>query len=182
MFLIFGCVEDIEGEFYLSKDTDKYIIDTTITSMRLIDSYGITESFYVKQDYFSDDFLYLSDYGNGIIHEYFSISYRSTLNNYLLDYVLRAGIDGTELIVEWNQNTRFQYNFKTKDISYDSFGTISFYNQLVINEIEYRDVLKIDYSNHLDKINNDIPVQIYFSKKGLLKFILKDQNVVVRVH
>jgi len=37
MFLIFGCVKDIEGEFYLSKDTDKYRIDTTMTSMRLIE-------------------------------------------------------------------------------------------------------------------------------------------------
>lgn len=184
LITLHGCGEKIEGTFYISEEAQRYQIDTTIYSFKMVDNYGITEEFYMDKHIWYTTHHYFSEWGvdGTAFGETFGVAYFSVLNDFFFMYVLRADVESTDLEIEWNQRDRFVYNFGTKKVTYGVAPLISFYDSLVIRNIIYRRIIEVDYTSKLSKIDYNTPVKTYISgDKGLVKFIRKDNVVFERV-
>ncbi len=178
--LIIGCTKDEpKGVFDLSKAAQKYKIDTTITSFKMVDNNGITEQFYL----YGHNSYYQEPWDNGFF-EFYGVNYNSTLNNYYLDIDLRADDISSTLYVSWNYNDYLYYDFRYKETSGGSTAPVlKFYDSIQVRDIEYFDIIEVDYTDKIDKIDESTPVKTYISgKKGLIKLVRKDGNVLERIN
>jgi len=175
---------DIKGKFYISQNVRKYQIDTTISSFKMVDNYGITEEFYMDKNIWFKTHHYFNEWGSDCeaFGETFGVAYNSSLNDYFFMFVLRADVQDTDLEVEWNQRDRFDYNFGDKKVTYGVIPKILFYDSLVVRGKTYNDIIEIDYSNKINQIDDNTPVITYISgDKGLVKFIRKDNVIMERI-
>ncbi|MDR2009391.1 MAG: hypothetical protein LBQ22_02790 [Bacteroidales bacterium] len=175
-----SCNNDLEGTFRLSDEAQKYLIDTTIISFRMEDNYGISEEFYQSNIFYqTHHFFYpLED----AFLENFGISYSSSINRFYFMYVLRADTDHTSMEIEWNQKDMFTMNLNTKEITYGVVPKVSFCDTMTVRNTNYYNIIEIDYTDNINKIDKDTPVKTYISgNKGLIKFIRKDGVILERV-
>ncbi|WP_456376488.1 hypothetical protein [Lutibacter sp.] len=178
--LVVSCTPDEpEGIFSLSQEAQKYKIDTTITSFQMIDNNGITEQFYLR-NYLS---YYHEPWENGFF-EIYSIEYSSVLNNYNFNIELRADDISSTLQINWNYNDYLYYDFKTTEIYGETtIPILKFYDSIQIQNIIYYDIIEIDYTNKVNKINSKTPIKTYISgEKGLIKLVRKDGNILERIN
>jgi len=178
--LITSCTTDTpEGTFSLSEVAQKYKIDPTITSFQMIDNNGITEQFYLN-NYLS---YYNEPWKNGLF-EIYSIEYSSVLNNYNFNIELSADDISSILHISWNYNDYLYYDFKTTEIDGEAtIPILKFYDSIQIHNTTYYDIIEIDYTNKINKIDNKTPIKTYISgKKGLIKLIRKDGNILERIN
>jgi len=189
-------VEDISGNhYYISNEVRKYMADTTQKYIDMIDNVQMKERFMIKKNYlFSIEepkYLYLTTFtGAGNISgiafsEIFSIAYKSLLNQYNIRYRLTGNYGNeTKLEVKWcedsynfskndfEDNNRFEYNFRTKKITSKVKPKIRFYDSLVVANKTYFDIIEIDYSSIKSKINSNTPIKVFFAgKTGIIKFM-----------
>lgn len=182
--LISRCGGDIEGVFYIADEARKYQIDTTVYSFQMIDNNGITEEFYMDRNIWYSTHHYFSEWGTegDASGETFGVAYFSSLNDYFFMFVLRAQVEYTDMEIEWNQRDRLVYNFKTQEITTDIKPKISFYDSISVRNISYGNIIEIDYSDQINNIDRNTPVKTYISgEKGLIKFILKDDIIFIRI-
>lgn len=169
------------------------MIDTTMTSFQMRDNYGITDEFTL------DIYHYLNPWGTDgrASGEAFGVSYASVVNRFLLSFYLRAGIESSSLIIDWNNYDHFMYDFSTMEVYASeteiSYGdstvirsavepSVDFYNSLEVNGILYKNIIEINYSGEEDAIEDNTPVISYFSGgKGLVRFVLKNGVVFERI-
>ena len=189
-------VEDINGKYYyIDEVVRKYLTDTTQNHIDFVDNMLIKEHFVVERDYFfnTEEPYYLyhrsfigAGYISGIAYaETFSISYKSVLNDYHFRYRI-AGSYGNEttLEVKWcedsnnlskndfDDNNRFEYNFRTKKVTSKVKPKIRFYDSLVVANKTYFDIIELDYSSIKNKINSNTPIKVFFAgKTGIIKFM-----------
>lgn len=178
LFLL-GCVKDEPiGIFNLSEEASKYKIDGEITSFKMIDNNGITDLF--RQENFS---LYHHEPWEGGFFESYDIAYRSIINNYYFNLRLNADDYSSTMSFTWNQNNYVYYDFKYKETDSDGFKpVISFYKSMMIRGVNYKDIIELDYSKGVDKIQDNTPLKAFISgKKGLLKIVRKDGIVLERL-
>lgn len=178
-FFIVSCIHDEpQGVFDLSEDAQKYKVDSTITSFQMIDNNGIKEEFYVN-DFYS---YYHEPWENGFF-EIYNIEYTSTLNNYSLRINLNADDISSSLTINWNHNNYSYYYFDTNEIFGDPVNPIiKFHNSIQVQNATYFNIIEIDYTNNIKKIDNKTPVKTYISgNKGLIKFIRKDGVFLERI-
>lgn len=179
-----NCGEDLKGTFYLSDEARKYQIDTTITSIKLIDNFGISEEFYLDQNIWYKTHHYFSEWGTDgdAWGEAYGVAYNSTVNGFFFMFVLRADVENTDLEIEWNQKDKLVYNFKTKTVEYGVKAKISFFDTLTVKGIKYHNIIEVDYTDKINEIDNDTPVKTYISgNKGLIKIIRKDNIIFERI-
>jgi hypothetical protein len=184
LLLLNSCGEDLEGTFYISDEARKYQIDTTITSMRFVDNYGISEEFHTDQNIWYTTHHYFSEWGtNGEARgETFGVAYNSTVNGFFFMFVLRADVENTDLEIEWNQRDGLVYNFDTKTVESGVKANIKFYDTLTVRGIKYKDIMEVDYTARINEIDNDTPVKTYISgNKGLIRFERKDKVLLERI-
>lgn len=178
--LVLSCTTDTpEGTFSLSQEAQKYKIDTTITSFQMVDKNNITEEFYLDKhiSYFHEP------WENGLF-EIYSTNYVSVINNYYFNIDLRADDIASTLSISWNYKSNLYYNFKTAEIYGEPKAPlIKLSDSIKIRNKMYYDIIEIDYTNEINKIKDEIPVKTYISgKKGLIKFIRKDGNILERIN
>lgn len=177
--LLLSCTKDEpEGTFSLSPEAQKYKIDTTITSFQMIDNNGITEEFYIN----NINAYYHEPWTNGLF-EIYNIDFSSAINNYNFIIELRADDISSTLKINWNYNDYLYYDFKTFEIYGEpTIATLKFYDSIQIKNTTYYDIIEIDYSNKINKIDSKTPIKTYISgKKGLIKLIRKDGNILERI-
>lgn len=182
--LIFpSCGDDIEGTYKISGEALKYKTDTTVFSFQMIDSYGITEEFYMDTQIWYVTHNYFSEWGEKAYYETFGIAYGSVVNNYFFMFVMRAQETSTELEVEWNQKDLMNYDFGTRMMEFEPGGMkISFYDTLQVRGVTYHDIIEIDYSASRNEIDKNTPVKTWIAgKEGLIKFERKDGVVSERL-
>ncbi len=178
------CGEDIEGTFYLSKKSLKYQIDTTITSFTMIDSHGITESFYMDNRHWYSTHHYFNEWGvdGTAFGEVFGVAYHSTVNDYFFSFTLRADTDHTDMEIEWNQTDRITYDIENEMVTYGPPADVQFLDSLLIADTIYRDIIKIDFTGLEDKIQENTPLTTYLSgTTGLIKFERADGIISSRI-
>ncbi|MBN1951639.1 MAG: hypothetical protein JW801_10575 [Bacteroidales bacterium] len=179
-----ACGPDIEGTFYLSDEARKYMPDTTVTTIRMVDSHGISEEFYIDQHIWYTTHHYFDEWGtNGdAFGESFGIAYISTVNDYFFMYVLRAHVEYTEMTIEWNQKDMLTYNFSSEEIGNMPGAKISFNDSMRVRGTTYDHIIELDYSAIVDEIDESTPVKTYISgSRGLVKFVRQDGIVFERV-
>lgn len=199
-------VEDISGNhYYISNEVRKYMADTTQKYIDMVDNVQMKERFKVEKNYFFNteepNYLYFSTftgagYISGIAYsENFSIAYKSLLNQYYFRYRITGNYGNeTMLEVKWcedsynfskndfDDNNRFEYNFRTKKITSKLKPKVRFYDSLTIASTSYFDIIEIDYSSKKDKINENTPIRVFFAKNaGLIKFEPKEGIVLERL-
>lgn len=184
ILLIFNsCGRELEGTFYIDDEARKYQIDTTITSFKFVDNFGISEEFYIDRNIWYKTHHYFSEWGidGKAWGETFGVAYNSAVNDFFFMFVLRADVENTDLEIEWNQKDRLVYNFSTKDIETGVEANIKFYDTLTVRGIKYQDIIEVDYTDKINEIDNDTPVKTYISgNKGLIKLVRKDKIVLER--
>lgn len=184
ILLFFGnCGKDIEGTFYLSNEARKYQIDTTITSIKMVDNYGISEEFSMDKYIWFATHHYFSEWGtNGDARgETYGVAYNSVVNRFMFMMVLRAHVENTELEIEWNQKDRFSYNFSTMQIEYGIKPEIKFYDTMTVRGVVYFNIIEVNYADKKDEIDDDTPLITYISgKNGLIKLVRKDGIILER--
>jgi len=176
--------DDLEGTYYLSDEAREYMIDTTVTSFRMVDNHGLTDEFYLDGYIWYTLHHYFSEWGTegDAFGETFGVAYMSSVNDYSFMFVLRANVGYTELDVEWNQRDRLTYNFKSGKVTYGVVPGIMFYDTMSVKGITYSNIIEIDYSGRVTEIDDNTPVKTYISgEKGLIKFIRKDNIVFERI-
>jgi hypothetical protein len=181
--LVNSCGGDIEGTFYISDEARKYQIDTTITTMKFVDNFGISEAFVIDQNTWYTTHHYFNEWGidGDAWGETFGVAYNSTVNGFFFMFVLRADVENTDLVIEWNQKDRLVYNFGTRSVEYGVEANIKFHDTLTVREIIYQDVIEVDYTEKINEIDNDTPVRTYISgNKGLIRFERKDNIILER--
>lgn len=179
LFLIISCTPDEpKGTFSLSEEAQKYKIDSTITSFKMIDNNGITEQFYLN-NYYS---YYHEPWENGFF-EIYNVEYSSVLNNYNFGIHLSSDDISNDLTVNWNYKDYLYYYFETTETYGDpTTPAIKFYDSTQIQNVTYFDIIEIDYTNSTNKINDKTPIKTYISgKKGLIKIVRKDGNILERI-
>ncbi|MCL7755147.1 hypothetical protein [Polaribacter sp. Z022] len=179
LFLIASCTPDEpKGSFSLSEEAQKYKIDSTITSFKMIDNNGITEQFYLN-NYYS---YYHEPWKNGFF-EIYNVEYSSVLNNYNLGIHLSSGDISNNLTINWNYQDYLYYYFETTETNGDpTTPDIKFYDSTQIQNVTYFDIIEIDYTNSINKVNDKTPIKTYISgKKGLIKIVRKDGNILERI-
>lgn len=184
LLLLNSCDDDLKGTFYISDEVRKYQIDTTITKIKFVDNFGISEEFLIDQNIWYTTHHYFSEWGTGgkAWGETFGAAYNSTVNGFFFMFVLRADIEHTTLEIEWNQKDKLDYNFGTKNIEYGIKAKVKFYDTLTVRGIKYHDIIEIDYSDKINEIDKDTPVKTYISgNKGLIKFERKDKIIFERI-
>lgn len=184
IFLFVRCGEELEGDFYISDEARKYQTDTTLTSLRFIDNYGISEEFRMDQHLWYTTHHYFSEWGiDGKARgETFGVAYTSTLNRFFFMYVLRASVGYTNLEIEWNQKDLLVYNMLTNKVENGVEAEVSFIDSLFVRGIKYDDVIVVDYSKKIAEIDSNTPVKTYISgQKGLIRIERKDDVVLERV-
>jgi hypothetical protein len=199
-------VEDISGNhYYISNEVRKHMADTTQKYIDMVDNVQMKERFKVERSYFfyteDPNYLYFSTFtGAGYISgvaysENFSIAYKSMLNQYYFRYRITGNYGNeTMLEVKWcedsynfnkneyNDNNRFEYNFRTKKVTSKVKPKIRFYDSLIVSNKTYFDIIEIDYSSIKNKINNNTPIKIFFAgKAGIIKFMPVEGVVLERV-
>ncbi len=163
-WLIFsaGCERvDNEGMYYLADEARNYQIDTTVTSFKMIDNYGITEEYYM--DGYQNQKHHYYYQGAGWYGEIFDVTYRSVLNDYFFMFSLRALFGDTELWFEMNQQDIIIYNFNKRKVTSDITPAIHFYDSLLVKGIKYDYIIEIDYSDQMDDLYENTPVKTYIS-------------------
>ncbi len=184
LILLNSCGEKIKGTFYISDEAGKYQIDTTITTIKFIDNFGISEEFLMDQDIWYTTHHYFNEWGTdgSAWGETFGVAYHSSVNRFSFMFVLRAHVDYTELDIEWNQKDRLAYNFTTKSVESGIDANVKFYDTLTVKGIKYQNIIEVDYSEKINEIDNDTPVKTYISgNKGLIKFERKDNIILERI-
>lgn len=178
--LVLSCTEHTPvGTFNLSEEAQKYKIDSTITSFQMIDKNNITEGFYL------DDVLsyYHEPWEDGLF-EIYRVNYFSVINNYSFDVNLRADDISSTLNFNWNYKTNFYYDFKTTEIYGDPRApSLKFSDSIKIRNTVYYDIIEIDYTNSVNKIKDESILKACVSgKKGLIKLVRKDGNILERIN
>lgn len=179
-----NCGGDLKGTFYISDEARKYQIDTTITSIKFIDNYGISEEFYLDQNVWYASHHYFSEWGSDgeAWGETYGVAYNSSVNRFFFMFVLRADVENTDIELEWNQKDRLVYNFSTKNVESDVKATVHFYDTLSVRGIKYYNIIEIDYTETINEIDKDTPVKTYISgNKGLIKIQRKDNINLERI-
>lgn len=182
--LALSCGDKIVGTFYLSEEALNYEIDTTITSFRMVDNYGITEEFYLHSDSWGTNYKYLHEWGvdGNAFGETFYVKYYSVLNDFSMTYVLMADVDHSELEVEWGYKDFVRYNFDKKKVVHGTKAKVMFYDSLRVKDNTYGRIIEIDYTDVKDKISEDTPVRTFISgERGLIKFTLKSGITFERI-
>ncbi len=182
--LLLNSCGDIKGVFNISSDARKYQIDTTITTLKFVDNYGISEEFFMDQDVWYKTHHYYSEWGSDgdAWGESYGAAYSSTVNGFFFMFGLRATVENTELEIEWNQKDRLVYNFRTKTVEYGVDAKINFYDTLTVRGIQYKDIIEVDYTEKINEIDKDTPVKTYISgNKGLIRFERKDNVILERI-
>ncbi len=199
-------VEDISGKhYYISNEVRKYMADTTQKYIDMVDNVQMKERFKIEKNYYfsieEPNYLYFSTFtGAGTISgvaysEIFSIAYKSVLNQYYFRFRITGNYDNeTMLEVKWcedsynfskndfDDNNRFEYNFRTKKVTSKLKPKVIFHDSLTIAETTYFDIIEIDYSSKKGKINENTPIKTYFAKNaGLIKFVPKEGIVLERI-
>ncbi len=180
---LYGCGDKLEGTFYLSPEAKKYMIDTTVTSFKMVDNNGITEEFFVDGSVWYTTHHYFDEWGvdGKASGETYAIAYNSSLNNFFFTFVLRAGIDYSELEMEWNRKDMVLYNFKTKTVVQEPKPKIGFFDTLTVKGIEYKNIIELDYSN-VNGTDDNTPLKTFISgEKGLIKIELKNNITLERI-
>lgn len=211
LFFLFSCereiIEDkinIEGkDYYISSYAKKYIFNVTQTTILMNDNVGMQEEFSLSTNfiynvkvptyYYFERFIGTGMYKGTAYFETFGASYISVLNRYFFRYIITGGFD-TRLEIKWREdiydfktssfldNNRFEYNFKTKNVSSKVKPEVNFYDSMLVRNVIYQDVIEIDYSNIENLIDENTPVKSYFSgKSGLIKLILKNGYELERI-
>lgn len=178
-----GCGEKIEGTYYLSNEARKYQVDTSITSIKMIDNYGISEEFLMDKYIWHTTHHYFSEWGTDgdARGETYGVAYNSVVNRFMFMMVLRAHVEYTELEIEWNQKDRFSYNFSTMQIEYGIKPEIKFYDTMTVSGVVYFDIIEVNYTDKKDEIDKDTPLITYISgKNGLIKLVRKDGIILER--
>lgn len=185
ILIIFNnCGGDIEGTFYISDEVRKYQIDTTITSIELIDNYGISEAFYLDQNIWYTTHHYFNAWGTDgdAWGETYGVAYHSTVNGFFFMFVLRADVENTDLEIEWNQRDRLVYNFGTKAVESEVKAKINFYDTLTVRGVTYHDIIEVDYTDKTNETGYDTPVKTFISgNKGLIRLERKDGIILERI-
>lgn len=184
LILLNSCGGDLEGTFYISDEARKYQIDSTITTMKFVDNYGISEEFYIDQNIWYTTHHYFSEWGTDgeAWGETFGVAYNSSVNGFFFMFVLRADVENTDLEIEWNQRDRLVYNFSTRTVESGVDANIIFYDTLTVRGIKYKDIIEVDYSAKINEIDNDTPVKTYISgNEGLIRFERKDKITLERI-
>lgn len=179
-----SCVETLKGTFYLSDEARAYQIDTTITSIKLIDNFGISEEFYLDNSVWYSTHNYFHEWGTDgeAWGETYGVAYSSTVNGFFFMFVLRADVENTDLEIEWNQKDRLVYNFGTKMVESGIIAKIRFHDSLTVRNISYRNVIEVDYSDNINAIDIHTPVKTFISgNKGLIKMERKDNIILERI-
>jgi hypothetical protein len=178
-----NCGKDIEGTFYFSDEARKYLIDTSITSIRFIDNFGISEEFYIDQKTWYKTHHYFDQWSDdGPAYETFGIAYHSTVNGFFFMFVLRADVESTDLEIEWNQIDKLVYNFESKTVDYGVKAKVNFIDTMTVRGVKYQNIIEIDYTENANEIDKDTPLKTYISaNKGLIKFERKDKIILERI-
>lgn len=179
--LISSCGEELKGTFNICDEAKKYMVDTTITSFKMVDNYGITETFYMHNSIWYAQHLYY--YINGDAYfQHFGVAYTSVLNDYFFMFTMRADDQDTFMEIEWNQRERFGYYFKQKKIQATPKPTMQFIDSIEINGVDYTDVLIIDYSAVATLKDPKTPLTTYFAAGyGLVKVKINETITLERV-
>jgi len=183
IILFTRCGGDIKGTFYISEEALKYQFDTTIASFQMQDNHGITDEFF-KNGNFYNTHRYFSEWGTKgeAYGETYGVAYNSVVNNFYFSFVLRADVDYTTVDVEWNFTDMLSFKFETKEVTYGTKPAIHFYDSILVKNKTYYNILEIDYTDKLDKIDDYTPVKTYIAGNvGLVKFILKQDIVFERI-
>jgi hypothetical protein len=179
LILVVSCIpEEPEGTFNLSEEAQKYKIDSTITSFQMIDNNGITEQFYLSNFYS----YYHEPWENGFFENY-NVEYRSIINDYTLRIHLGADDISDDLNINWNGNYYVYYYFDSGETYGDPLTPdIKLHNSIVVQNVTYFNIIELDYTNNITKIDDKTPVKTYISgTKGLIKLIRKDGNILERI-
>lgn len=183
MIFFTGCGGDIKGTFYISDEALKYQFDTTIVCFQMQDNNGITDEFF-KNGNFYNTHRYFSEWGTKgeAFGETFGVAYNSVVNNFYFSFVLRADVDYTTVDMEWNFNDILTFIFETKEVTYGTKPTISFYDSLQVRDKTYYNILEIDYTDNVHKIDEHTPVKTFIAGNvGLVKFVLREDIVFERI-
>lgn len=177
-FFLICCVPDEpQGTFELSKEANKFKIDTTVTSFKMIDNNGITEEFYITNTY-----TYFHEPWENGLFEHYEVEYSSVI--YDLDLGIRLIADEIEssLVINWNYKDYVTFYFKTKEVYGDPITpNIKFYDSLTINNKTYFDILEINYVNRIGKLDSKTPKKTIFSGAfGLIKAELRNGSILER--
>jgi hypothetical protein len=181
---VISCGNKIEGTFYISEEAQKYMIDTSINSFRMLDNNGVTEEFYLDKYSWYATHHYFSEWGTDgeAFGEAYGVAYHSVLNDFFFMFSLRADVEYTQLEIEWNQKDRFVYAFETGKFSSEVNPLLLFYDSLTVNGVVYKDIIEVDYSKKMNEIDFNTPVKTYISgKQGLVKFQRKDSIIFERI-
>lgn len=181
---IFSCGEKIEGTFYLTDEARKYQIDTTIKVIKMVDNFGISEEFNLDKHNWYHVHHYFNEWGTDgeARGETYGVAYNSVLNRFMFLMVMRAGYNDCSLEIEWNQKDQLNYNFKTKQVYYEIKPELSFYDTLTVRGVKYNNIIKVNYTDVIDEIDDNTPVITYISgDKGLIKLVLKDNIILERL-
>lgn len=186
LFLFSACGRhcDSRDRFYFTPEDLKYQPDTTGYPFKMVDNHGITEEFYVDRTNFYPDHHYFSILGNECdpVSETFGIAYHSTVNDYFISMVMRAGIPSASLEIDWNLRNWFTYDFGTAKVIDGIAPEIYFYDSLTVRGKTYYKIIEIDYTGKINQIDANTPVKTYISgNEGLIKFIRKDNITLERI-
>jgi hypothetical protein len=178
---ICGCGCDSEKEMYQTAEiASKYQMNTRIESFKMVDSYGMTDKFYIGN---YDNRITLVYTGTLYSANYRTVGadYMSTLNGYFFTFTIAIS-DNVILNMGWNRRNGFEYDFITGKVSGNIVPVVSFYDSLTVKGVTYQDIIEVDYSNRISDIDNNTPVKTYISGAiGLIKFIRKDGVVAERI-
>jgi hypothetical protein len=182
-----SCDSNIPFEYDMSKSF-KYRVDTVYQSFTMIDSYGMSEEFY----------LLSNNSSRGTDYKTTAFTYRSVFNYYIFDYCFwehydekGKGNDFSTLEITWNYEMCARYTFGTNDVYNPNEGPyhgtnfapqVTFQDSLEVRGKTYRDIIIFDYTKHKNILSNNIPLITYISGEcGLIKFIRKDSIVSERI-
>jgi hypothetical protein len=176
-----SCGDDLKGTFNICEEAQKYMVDTTIKSFRMVDNYGITETFYMHNSIWYEQHLYYYIAGEAYF-QHFGVAYSSVLNDYMFMVTMRADDQDTYMELEWNQRERFGYYFKENRIQATPKPTMSIIASLEVNGFTYFDVIKVDYTAVKDQKDPRTPLITYFaSRYGLIKLVVNESVTMERL-
>lgn len=197
-------VKTIEGKtFYIASEAKKYMVETTETSISMVDNVGLKETFKIEKgglhDLQAPTFIFFEEFkGTGNFSgtasaKIFGVTYKSVMSQYYFKFSLTSKID-TKLEIDWctdtydfssgswEDNNRFEYNFNTKKVCSKLKPKVVFLDSLRVKNITYQNVIEIDYSGLKNKISENTPIKIYFAgKTGLIKFVPLEGIEVERI-